>query len=439
MSHQSVLSDHIKYTPGGRLTIDGADVAEKIAKPFGTPVYAYSIPGISSAVRHIKEAYGRHHTNVAIRYSMKANSNFTVVKAILAEGVGVDCVSAGEVFKALTCGCKPEDIVFAGAGKSAGELQYAVQQGVGWFNVENEVELEILEKICVDLDKSVRAALRLNPDVEANTITAIATGHGGAKFGMPTDVVTRLLANSDKYPHLSMDGIHLHIGSQLGDTVQSKAAIRKAIELAKVFKSVTTINIGGGMPVSYDNAEEPAIEEFAKELSPLLVDFHVVLEPGRSVVGPSGVLVTQVLYSKEQGNQRVLIVDASMTDLMRPALYDAKHQALPVTIPAATTKNSSNEDVDAKFEMGKFTIVGPVCESTDVLCRDVELPLEAAKPGALLALMTAGAYGASMASNYNARPLAPQVVVEAGGSVRCSTKRQTFEDLIRDELDRDDV
>lgn len=422
----SIFSDHIRFHENV-LSVGGNDT-RAIAAEYGTPTYVYSLAAVLENYKTIRDEYAKHHKNVSVHFSLKSNANFTLVKALVAAGAGIDCVSAGEVYKALACGCPPEHVVFAGVGKTQEELQFAVAKGVGCFNVENELELVYLNDLAGRASHKVHVALRLNPDVTANTHPNIATGHGGAKFGLSAEVVTRLLSESaTRFPNLLLNGVHIHIGSQLGDTLQTKKAIEITLALVQQFPQVTAINIGGGMPVSYDNKPYPSIGEFAAEVCPLLQSYQVLLEPGRRIVAPTGILLMKVLYRKEQAGHRLLMVDASMTEIMRPALYSAKHAVVPL--------ETSAED-EPESEQVSFTIVGPVCETTDVLAKDVRLPKRVAQPGQLLALCTVGAYGFAMANNYNARPLPPQVVVDVAGQLKCSTKRQTFEDLIRDECDK---
>lgn len=421
----SIFCDFIKYNESsGSLQVGSFDAASDIVAAHQTPVYVYSLDNILASHARIRDAYAAHHKNVSIHFSLKANANFTIVKALVQAGCGLDCVSAGEVFKALHCGCPPDHIVFAGVGKSQEELAYAVGRGIGWFNVENELELTYLDTLAAQhTDIRVKIALRLNPDVQANTHPSIATGHGGAKFGLPIDVVQRILKETSKYPHLHFEGLHVHIGSQLGDTSPTERAVAVALEVAQPFPFIKYLNVGGGMPVSYDNTVKPDPNSFASAICPLLQDYHVMLEPGRSIVASSGLLLCKVLYRKDQAGQKIIVVDASMTDIMRPALYSAYHAVVPLL------RADPEEPTDV------FNVVGPVCETTDILAKNVTLPSRCGHPGQLLALLTTGAYGFVMANNYNARPLVPQVVVH-NGEMRLSTKRQTFEDLIRDELDQ---
>jgi diaminopimelate decarboxylase len=421
----SIFCDTIKYNDAtGALQVGPFDAAKDIVAAHQTPLYVYSLDNIIASHARIRDAYSAHHSNVSLHFSLKANANFTIVKALVEAGCGLDCVSAGEVFKALHCGCPPDHIVFAGVGKSLEELEYAVSRGIGWFNVENELELTYLNTLAAQhTGTRVKVALRLNPDVQANTHPSIATGHGGAKFGLPIDVVQRILGSTELYPNLHFEGLHIHIGSQLGDTSPTERAVAVALEIVAPFPFVKCLNVGGGMPVSYDNTVKPNPDSFAAAICPLLQNYHVMLEPGRSIVASSGILICKVLYRKDQAGHKMIVVDASMTDIMRPALYSAYHAVVPLqrALPEEATE--------------VFSVVGPVCETTDVLAKNVTLPERCGHPGQLLALMTTGAYGFVMANNYNARPLVPQVVVH-NGQMRLSTKRQTFEDLIRDELDR---
>ena len=420
MSNLSIFSDHIQYS-ASKLTVDGHDV-DALVSAHGTPTYIYSEQAAVDNFRAIKSAFAAHHNDFAIHYSLKANANATLAKALIAEGAGIDCVSAGECFKAIRFGCPPDRIVFAGVGKTEEEIEFAVGEGVQWFNVENALELSHINKACERLNKTVQVALRVNPHVEANTHPSIATGHSAAKFGMPLEIVNDLLGKAAAYPHLIMESIHLHIGSQLGDTKGTLQALKITLETLEKHTQIKSVNIGGGFPVSYDNSPMPDVAAFAEAVAPHVQGRHLMLEPGRRILAPAGFLVTKVLYRKDQDNQRILIVDASMTELMRPALYGAFHSIIPLL------------QADRADPTATYTIVGPVCESTDVLGKNISLPDAAAQPGAYLAIMTAGAYGFAMANNYNARPLPPQLVIQPSGVI-VSTKRQTFADLVRDELD----
>lgn len=421
--HQSYFTASIARDAEGTLAVDGVK-ASAIAEEFGTPTYVYSEDAVSSSAQHIYDVFSKYHEGpLSIHYSLKANANFTLVKALLKTGAGIDCVSGGEVFKAIRAGCSADRIVFAGVGKSRECIDYAVSVGVGWFNVENVYELTHISNSAVAHGRQVCVALRLNPDVTAVTMANIATGHKDAKFGVPMEAAHDIFSNPTRFPNVSVKGIHVHIGSQLESVDETVSAVKIALGLCDAH-GLTHINVGGGFPISYDRSEKPAVELFAKAIGPLTKGKHLMLEPGRRIVGNAGILLTRVLYHKkaEKGAKRFLIVDASMTELMRPALYDAYHAIVPV------------DENDAPA--APFTIAGPVCETTDILgTADLPDTGSEALPGTLLAIMSAGAYGFAMANSYNARPLPPQIVVR-GGKPFQSTKRQTMEDLVRDELDQ---
>ena len=409
-----MLNSSIRYEQG-RLLCDGVSLAE-IAAQAGTPVYVYSTIRMLSNLRRIQAAFPNAH----IHYSAKANANLSILKTLIDAGAGIDAVSAGEIHRALLAGARPENIVFAGVGKTGQELFYALSRGVGWFNVENVEELRLLNSMVGTAISSARVALRLNPDVAANTHRHIATGHGKAKFGLNADTIRAILTHQDDYPNLRFNGIHIHIGSQLHDAEGTKAALRAALDLIDPFPEITTVNIGGGLPVAYSTDESlPSIESFAASILPLLDGYDVILEPGRSIIADAGILVARVQYVKDQGGAKFAILDAGMTELIRPALYEAHHEIVPLV------------EKDGGREL--FQVVGPVCETTDVLGRDVSLPLLEA--GDCLAMLTAGAYGMVMASNYNARPRPPEVMVGVdGGTWYIARRRETWDDLVAAEM-----
>lgn len=415
-----MLNDSIRYE-GGQLTVDGVPVSEIIAAAGGTPLYLYSERRILENYRRIAEAFSAFHAH--IHYSAKANANLAILRALIRAGAGIDAVSAGEIYRALTAGALPEQMVFAGVGKTSAELRYALEQRIGWFNVENIGELQRLDALAAELNcADVRVALRLNPDVTADTHPYIATGHGGAKFGLTADAVAAVLEHQRDYPRLQFAGIHVHIGSQLHNVSATAEAIRKAVDLIAPYPQIQTVNIGGGFPVAYQPGEVlPALIEFAAALHPLLKDYQVILEPGRSIVADAGLLAMEVLYIKRQAGEHLAIVDAGMSEIIRPALYQAHHEITPLSESAG--------------EMTAMTVVGPVCESGDVLRHGVVLP-SALQPGDRLALLTAGAYGMVMASHYNARPRPAEVMVLADGSGwQVIRRRETWQDLLQAELD----
>lgn len=407
-----MFNSSIRYE-AGELWCDSVRVADIVAQ-VGSPVYIYSLKRTLENYERIRAAFAPLDSR--LHYSAKANGSLAVMRALIGAGAGIDTVSAGEIFRALKAGAQPEQIVFAGVGKTMAELFFAVERNVGWFNIENIREAELLNSIAMTAGKTVRVAVRLNPNIQASTHAHIATGHGGAKFGLTADAVAELLARRDQLPALRFEGIHVHIGSQLHEIDQTVEAARKAVELAKLAPTINTIDIGGGFPVSYEPGEDiPTPQDFAEALAPVLSGYGVVLEPGRSIIADAGLLVTRVQYLKEHGGVRSVIVDAGMTELIRPALYDAHHAIMPLT--------------DSTAEKVSVQVVGPVCETTDVLGHDVLLPPVA--PNDCLAILTAGAYGMVMSSNYNARPRPPEVVVEPDGvGWHVARRRETWDDLV---------
>lgn len=411
-----MFNESIRYS-GGTLSVDGFAL-DTIAQEVGTPFYIYSLPRALANLARIREAFAP--LNAHIHYSAKANANLAVLSALVKAGAGVDAVSAGEVYKALKAGAPADQIVFAGVGKTPEELRFAIEQGVGWFNVENVDELHLLNTLAAQTAHRPRVALRLNPEVTANTHPYIATGHGAAKFGLTADTIRHLLESRGQFVNIDLAGIHVHIGSQLHDIDATCKAVQVALDLIAPFPFITSVNIGGGLPVAYKPDQTlPEARLFADALTPLLKDREVLIEPGRSIIADAGVLVTRVLYVKQQAGETFVICDASMAELIRPALYSAYHHIVPLR--------------ENHGETHKVNIVGAVCETTDVLGRGVELPT--VKTGDLLAVLTAGAYGMVMASNYNARTRPPEVVIEPDASAwRVARRRETWEELIAAEL-----
>lgn len=409
-----MLNESIAYHHG-RLCCNGVPLAA-IVDACGTPAYVYSLPRLRANYQRIRQAFAG--LDAHIHYSAKANASLAVLAALIDAGAGIDAVSGGEIHRALAAGADPARIVFAGVGKTRAELRYALSVGVGWVNVENVAELDHIDALAAETGRErVRVALRLNPDVAASTHPHIATGHGGAKFGLPAPTVTELLAQADRWPRVELVGIHIHIGSQLGDVDATRRATQAALDLIAPYPHLCTVNIGGGLPVAYQPGDDvPPPAAFADALAPLLRGYQVLIEPGRSIAADAGLLLVEVLYVKRQGGRTLAIVDGSMAELLRPALYDAHHMILPL--------------VESSTAPAPVSVVGPVCETADVLARDVPLPPLA--PGDRLAVLTAGAYGMVMASNYNARPRPPEIAVDADGW-RVVRPRETWDDLIRGE------
>ncbi len=410
-----VFNSSIRYLDQ-RLTVDEVDI-EAIIDEVGTPAYVYSLARMRRNFHRLRAAFAP--MSARLHFSVKANGNLDILRALNAVGAGFDCVSGGEIYRVTQAGADADDIVFAGVGKTRAELAYAIKNGVGWINAENVGELSHIDQLAGKANsKAVRVALRLNPEVTAHTHPYMATGHGAAKFGMTTDVIRGLLDKPQAYPRIRFAGIHMHIGSQLADSDATLAALDKLLALTKDYPWIRTINLGGGLPVAYRfNETITPPDQVAEQLSYRLEGYDLLLEPGRAIVADAGLLVAEVLYVKRQAGQTIVVVDASMSELIRPALYGAHHEIVPLRQMEGDTETAQ--------------VVGPVCESADVLGADRELP--PLKPGDKVALMTAGAYGMTMASNYNARPRPPEVVVD-GDRWLVSRRREKYEDVLRYEI-----
>jgi diaminopimelate decarboxylase len=386
---------------------------ESIASDVDTPTFVYSGAAIDEAYRSIDRALDFAPHMVA--YAVKANGNLSILARLASQGCGADIVSAGELQRALKAGFPPERIVFSGVGKRRDEIVAAAQAGVRAIHVENVQELDVVEGVALELGRPLAIGLRVNPDVDAETHPYIATGLRESKFGLSISVAESVLPRILKSSHLELEAVACHIGSQLG----SPKPLREAIEILGRFAAhcvdegaeLRALDVGGGWPMHYGNEERPyppaqafgdAIRDGLEAAGMLRPDIEIVTEPGRALVGDAGVLLTRVLYTKEQSDRRFVIVDAAMTELIRPALYGAYHAIMPIAEPAT----------DAPLH--RVDVVGPVCESGDFVARD--RPLPDLKPGDLLAIRGAGAYGREMQSMYNARPLPPEVLVDGSAS-----------------------
>ncbi len=418
-----------------RLHCEEVDL-EQVADKVGTPVYVYSDGTIRDHYRRLNGALpGLDHQ---ICYAVKANSNRAVLRLLAEEGAGFDIVSGGELFRVLAAGGDPGRCIFAGVGKSREEIAYALEQGVHSFNLESEAELAYTERIAAG--KGVRApiALRVNPDVESGSHHYITTGRSENKFGIALDRVAEVYAAAARLPHLAIRGVQMHIGSQITEAAPFAEAIAKITPLVLELKKnygIEFFSIGGGIGIVYesslasgsgdwwegDAAGTLTIEDYAAAIVPALrgLGLRILLEPGRFLVGNAGILLTRVRYIKRTGRKTFAIVDAGMNDLIRPALYQSYHEIVPTRAP----ESAAREAID---------VVGPVCESGDFFAQDRAMPPLA--EGDLVAIMSAGAYGFVMASNYNSRPLPAEVLVrrDAFGVIR---ERQTLEDLVRGECD----
>ncbi len=410
---------HFHYTSG---ILHAEDVSlEKIAGEVGTPFYCYSSATLERHYDVLDKAFAG--LNVLICFAVKSNSNQAVLATLARLGAGMDVVSEGELRRARAAGVPPSKIIFAGVGKTRSEMAYALEEGILGFNVESEPELFALSEVAASLGKAASIAIRVNPDVDAKTHAKISTGKAENKFGVPYDEARALYAEAAKLPGIKVSGIHMHIGSQITDLAPFRDAFRLlrdlALDLKKDGIGLEHLDIGGGLGVPYRGANDvpPHPDEYAAIVKEYLGDLglKLVLEPGRMIVGNAGVLVTRVIYVKEGTDKTFTIVDAAMNDLIRPTLYEAHHDIWPVA--------------EKKSEMAPVAqdIVGPVCETGDFLAEDRALP--PFEPGDLIAIMTAGAYGAVMASSYNTRPLIPEVLVK-GGAYAVVRSRQTYEELI---------
>jgi diaminopimelate decarboxylase len=404
----------------GELRCDGVSL-EEAAKRFGTPLYLYSAAMVVEAFSAYDRAFaGTPHR---ICYALKANASGAILRLLAARGAGADIVSGMELEAALRAGFPPERIVFAGVGKSEVELRLAVETGVGHVNAESGEEIERLAGVAAGLGKRVRVSLRVNPDIDARSHPYVSTGLRENKFGVDIALAPEILERARRWPGIEVVGLQCHIGSQildlgpLGAAAQALASLSRRL-LAEGFR-LETLDVGGGLGVDYDGQGAPSLPEFAAAIRPALdgLPLTLLLEPGRSLVAPAGVLLTRVLYLKQNREKRFVIVDAGMNDLLRPALYKAHHRIEPVWARGGETMVAD--------------VVGPVCETGDFLARGRELP--AVHSGDLLAVRDAGAYSFVMSSNYNLRPRAAEVLVESG-EARLIRRRETFEDLVRNEV-----
>ena len=398
---------------------------EELALEYGTPLYVYSRKTIVGHYLKLKDAF--RFVNPLICYSMKANSNLSICRVLVKEGAGLDIVSGGELYRALKAGVSSRKIVYASVGKREEEIEAAIKKNILLFNVESMPELSMINRVAAKLGRRQRVAIRINPGVMAGTHRYITTGHGENKFGVDIKTARHIFLNRSRFKNLDIEGLHIHIGSQIVKAGPFISAIRKIKSLIEEFESrnieIKWLNIGGGLGIIYSGERPQTAEEYAKRILPLLskVNSKIILEPGRFIVGNSGILVSRILYIKKGPNRNFAIIDAGMNDLIRPSLYEAYHEVLPVK--SAAYISSGN--------IQKYDIVGPICESGDFLATDrkfVNL-----KQGDLLAVMGAGAYGFSMSSNYNSRPRPAEVLVD-GSAYKLIRRRETYRDLIRNEI-----
>jgi diaminopimelate decarboxylase len=403
----------------GELHCEGVSL-RVIAESVGTPAYVYS----KTAILDNFLAYDRAFAEVphTVFYAIKANANLAVLAALARAGAGADITSGGELYRALRAGIPAKRILFAGPGKTREEMREALKAEILMFNVESAAELRVLDQVAQQMGVRAPVALRINPDVDPHTHKYIATGLRTAKFGIPVAEALREYESAVRMGSIELLGVQMHIGSQLVELSPFVDSLARIAALVKQLRErdidIKMVDLGGGLGIRYRDEEPPSPEQYARALLPPLRELGatVLLEPGRSIVGNAGVLLTRALYPKQTPDKRFLIVDAAMNDLIRPSLYGAHHEIVPVR--------------ELTGRRSKTDVVGPICESGDFLGKDRKLP--EIGEGELLAVMSAGAYGFTMASQYNARPRAPEVLVE-GDHYRTVRRRESYEDLVAGE------
>ena len=393
-----------------------------LAKKYDTPLYIYDFDHIKKQYEKLKEAFRARKSLIC--YAVKANSNLSVIKHLTNLGAGCDCVSIGEVKRALLAGAKKYNIIFSGVGKSDDEIREALKEDILMINIESEAELERVEEIAKELDLTARISVRVNPNIDPKTHPYISTGLHANKFGVDEDTAKRIYIKAKNSKHLDPIGIHFHIGSQLTELEPIKEASTIVSNLVRNLKAIDVdirfFDIGGGIGIDYEGEKLIEPYDYAQAIFETLngLDLTIMCEPGRFLVGNSGVFLTKVLYEKINGDKRFVIVDGAMNDLIRPSLYNAYHK---IELPYNQNK-----------EISKATVVGPVCESGDFFAKDIELPKT--EHDELMVIKSAGAYGFTMSSNYNTRAKVAEVAIEDGKD-RLIRKRDSFEDMISNEIE----
>jgi diaminopimelate decarboxylase len=441
---------HSFHYRDGHLYCEDVDLT-RVATEFGTPTYVYS-------AGTILDHYTRLDATLApldhlICYAVKANSNRAILNLLVRAGAGFDIVSGGELFRVLAAGGDPAKCTFAGVGKSRDEIEYALERGVHSFNVESEAELDSIERIARAKNMRAPIALRVNPDVDPHTHQYISTGSQENKFGIALDQVRAVYERAARMSNIEIVGVQMHIGSQITEAKPFASAIEKVAPLVRDLKSkygIKFFSIGGGMGIIYrralqsgsgkwwhDHGGEPSafsVGDYAEAIVPPLRDLSIrtLVEPGRFLIGNAGVLLTRVCYLKQTGSKTFAIVDAGMNDLIRPALYQSYHEIVPCRASVSDADPSTSMSMSTSKSLERIDIVGPVCESGDFFALGREMP--EVHEGDLLAIMSAGAYGFVMASNYNSRPLPAEALVR-GDKFALIRTRQTREDLVRGEVD----
>lgn len=413
----------------GLLHCESADV-RTLAEDFGTPLYVYSRRTLLDHFDRFRAAFAP--LDATICFSVKSCQNLSILRLLHKHGAAFDVVSGGELRRVLEAGGDPASVVFAGVGKTDDEIRAALETGIGWFNVESEAELENLATIAESMDRTAPVALRVNPDVDPHTHVYTTTGKRETKFGVDLERARRVFTDFRGRPGLDLSAIHLHIGSPVNSVEPYFEALLKALALIDSLRAdghtIRAINLGGGFGAHYAGSEAPPAAEYAEKLVPLLqgCDLQVLLEPGRSIAANAGVLLTRVLYTKASGDKQFVIVDAAITELIRPALYGSFHFAWPAQPRNGMVPSARRADLRLPGSV-LVDIVGPVCESGDFLAKDRWLP--PVERGDLICLFSTGAYGFVMSSQYNSRPRSAEVLV-AGDSARIIRRRETYDDLV---------
>ena len=411
--------DHFAYQ-NGQLCAEDVPLS-RIAAEVGTPVYVYSAATLTRHFGLFRQALD--WTDHLVCFAVKANSNLAVLKLLGDLGAGMDVVSGGEYARAKAAGVPGERIVFSGVGKTVAEMRQAIEGGIRQVNIESEPEMQALSRVAASMGAEVPVAIRVNPDVDARTHEKIATGKSDNKFGIPIAKARAVYAEAAQLPGLRVVGVDVHIGSQLTDLDPYRAAYAKVADLTRALREdghvISRLDLGGGLGIPYrrDNNAPPLPLEYGQVIRETVGDLgcEIEIEPGRNIVGNAGVLVSEVIYLKQGEGRDFLIVDAAMNDLLRPAMYGAHHDIVPLAEPGVGE------------EVRRVDVVGPVCESGDTFQKGVDLPALGA--GDLIAFRSAGAYGAVMASEYNSRPLVPEVLV-SGDHFAVIRARPTFEEML---------
>jgi diaminopimelate decarboxylase len=406
---------HFEYKAG---LLHAEDVPlKKIAQKVGTPAYVYSHATLTRHFKVFDQPFSElDHITC---FSVKACSNLAILRLFATLGAGFDVVSGGELFRARQAGADPKRIVFSGVGKTEAEIRYALEEGILLFNVESEQELDQINRVAGGMNRKAKVAMRVNPDISAETHPYVATGLKQHKFGIDIKGSIELYHRASRMKNIEVAGVDCHIGSQLTRTAPFVDALTRMVELVEELREsgldITYLDVGGGLGITYLDEEPPLPREYAREILLVAKDLEctLILEPGRVIAGNAGILLTRVLFVKEGSDKKFIIVDAGMNDLLRPSLYGAYHDILPVD--------------EKKTEPGMVAdVVGPLCESGDFLARGRRMPIT--QPGELLAVMSAGAYGFVMASNYNSRPLPAEVLVK-GTRFFIIRERESYQDL----------